>query len=92
MLEFYQGKPAFGILKHNNACGFAIRETLAEAYQAALAADPVSAFGGVLICNKTMDFETAQTVHALFCEVVIAPHYDEKALELLKQKKNRIKT
>lgn len=90
MLEFYEGKPTFGILKHNNACGFAIRETLAESYQAALAADPVSAFGGVLICNKTMDFETAQAVHTLFCEVVIAPHYDEKALELLKQKKNRI--
>ena len=90
MLEFFEGEPAFGILKHNNACGFAVRKTLAEAYKAALAADPVSAFGGVLICNKTMDLKTAEAVHELFCEVVIAPHYEEKALQLLKQKKNRI--
>lgn len=90
MLEFYDGKPAFGILKHNNACGFAVREQLSEAYADALAADPVSAFGGVLISNKPMDLQTAQAVHELFCEVVIAPGYDHEALELLKQKKNRI--
>jgi phosphoribosylaminoimidazolecarboxamide formyltransferase/IMP cyclohydrolase len=90
MLEFYDGKPAFGILKHNNACGFAVREKLSEAYADALAADPVSAFGGVLISNKPMDLQTAQAVHELFCEVVIAPGYDHEALELLKQKKNRI--
>ena len=90
MLEFYDGDPAFGILKHNNACGFAVRDNLSRAYTDALAADPVSAFGGVLICNKTMDSATANAVHELFCEVVIAPDYEAKALDILKQKKNRI--
>lgn len=90
MLEFYDGDPAFGILKHNNACGFAVRDTLSSAYADALIADPVSAFGGVLICNKILDLETANAVHELFCEVVIAPEYETKAIELLKQKKNRI--
>ena len=87
MLEFYDGKPAFGILKHNNACGFAVRDKLSKAYADALAADPVSAFGGVLISNKPLDLETAQAVHELFCEVVIAPEFETEALELLKQKK-----
>ena len=90
MLEFYEGLPAFGILKHNNACGFAVRNTLVEAYKDALSGDPVSAFGGVLISNKPMDLETATAIHSLFCEVVIAPKYDPQALSLLKQKKNRI--
>src|SRR6056300_98720 len=90
ILEFYDGAPAFGILKHNNACGFAVRDTLASAYADALAADPVSAFGGVLICNKTIDLETAKAIHGLFCEVVIAPDYQIEALDLLKEKKNRI--
>ena len=90
MLEFYDGKPAFGILKHNNACGFAVRNSLAQAYSDALAADPVSAFGGVLICNKVLDLNTAEAIHQLFCEVVIAPDYETEALELLKKKKNRI--
>lgn len=90
MLEFYDGAPAFGILKHNNACGFAVRASLSDAYTDALAADPVSAFGGVLICNKIMDSTTAKAVHELFCEVVIAPDYEAEALEILKQKKNRI--
>ena len=90
MLEFYNGKPAFGILKHNNACGFAVRDTLSVAYKDALAGDPVSAFGGVLISNKTIDLETAIAIHSLFCEVVIAPNYDAAALSLLKEKKNRI--
>ena len=90
ILEFYDGNPAFGILKHNNACGFAVRDRLSAAYADALAADPVSAFGGVLICNKRLDLETAKAIHELFCEVVIAPDYEDKALELLKQKKNRI--
>ncbi|MDG1652881.1 MAG: bifunctional phosphoribosylaminoimidazolecarboxamide formyltransferase/IMP cyclohydrolase [Flavobacteriaceae bacterium] len=90
MLEFYDGKPAFGILKHNNACGFAVRNSLAQAYSDALAADPVSAFGGVLICNKVLDLNTAEAIHQLFCEVVIAPDYEPEALELLKKKKNRI--
>lgn len=90
MNEFYEGSPAFGILKHNNACGFAVRESLAQAYEDALAGDPVSAFGGVLIANKEIDIETAEKIHILFCEVVIAPAYSESALSLLKEKKNRI--
>jgi len=90
MLEFYDGNPAFGILKHNNACGFAVRDRLSAAYADALAADPVSAFGGVLISNKIIDLETANAVHELFCEIVIAPAYETEALEVLKQKKNRI--
>ena len=90
MNEFYDGKPAFGILKHNNACGFAVRDTLVTAYKDALAGDPVSAFGGVLISNKIIDIETAKAINTLFCEVVIAPNYDHEALSLLKEKKNRI--
>jgi phosphoribosylaminoimidazolecarboxamide formyltransferase/IMP cyclohydrolase len=90
MSEFYDGPPAFGILKHNNACGFAVRETLHEAYTAALAGDPVSAFGGVLICNKKIDLNTAEAIHTLFCEVVIAPDFEKSALQLLQEKKNRI--
>ena len=87
MLEFYDGKPAFGILKHNNACGFAVRDTLTNAYKDALAGDPVSAFGGVLISNKIIDLETAIEINTLFCEVVIAPNYDPEALAVLKEKK-----
>ena len=90
MLEFYKGAPTFAILKHNNACGFATRDQLVDAYEAALAGDPVSAFGGVLIANKTIDLATAEKINELFCEVVIAPGYDLAALELLKSKKNRI--
>ena len=90
MLEFYDGSPTFAILKHNNACGFASRETLVEAYEDALAGDPVSAFGGVLIANKEIDLATAEKVNELFCEVVIAPSYSEEALTVLKSKKNRV--
>ncbi len=90
MSEFYNGNPAFGILKHNNACGFAVRQVLAEAYRDALAGDPISAFGGVLISNKIVDLATAKAIHELFCEVVIAPGYENEALEILKGKKNRI--
>lgn len=90
MLEFYNEKPTFAILKHNNACGFASREQLVDAYEAALAGDPVSAFGGVLITNTPIDFETAEKINELFCEVVIAPSYEKSALDLLSSKKNRI--
>lgn len=90
IVEFSQSKPTFAILKHNNACGFATRDTLVEAYEAALAGDPVSAFGGVLISNKKIDIATAEKINTLFCEVVIAPAYADQALELLKSKKNRI--
>lgn len=90
MAEFQDDAPTFAILKHNNACGLATRNTLSEAYVDALAGDPVSAFGGVLIANKGIDLATAEKIHQLFCEVVIAPHFDEDALTTLKEKKNRI--
>lgn len=90
MLEFMNEAPTFAILKHNNACGLAQRETLHQAYIDALAGDPVSAFGGVLISNQKIDKDTAKEIHELFCEVVIAPGYDADALEILKGKKNRI--
>lgn len=80
----------FAILKHNNACGIASRPTLIEAWKAALAGDPVSAFGGVLITNGAVDKETAEEINKLFFEVIIAPDYDMGALEVLTQKKNRI--
>jgi phosphoribosylaminoimidazolecarboxamide formyltransferase / IMP cyclohydrolase len=83
-------EPTFAILKHNNACGVASRDTIHQAYLDALAGDPVSAFGGILIANRTMDAVTAAEVNKLFCEVVIAPSYDEDALALLKSKPNRI--
>ena len=82
--------PTFAILKHNNACGLAQRDTIYQAYIDALAGDPQSAFGGVLIANTKIDSATAEEIHKLFCEVVIAPEYDKEALEILKRKKNRI--
>ena len=90
MGEFIGELPTFAILKHNNACGFAQRATVSEAYIDALAGDPVSAFGGVLISNTKIDKTTAIEIHKLFCEVVIAPSYDEEALTILKGKKNRV--
>ncbi len=83
-------KTTFAILKHNNACGIASRENLTEAWKDALAGDPVSAFGGVLISNRDIDPGTAEEMNRLFFEVVIAPGYHEEALKILKQKKNRI--
>ncbi len=90
MDEFKNDAPTFAILKHNNACGLAQRDSLHQAYIDALAGDPVSAFGGVLISNKEIDKATAEEIHKLFCEVVIAPSYADEALEILKGKKNRI--
>ena len=90
ILEFYNDIPTFAILKHNNACGLASRNSLLSAYKNALAGDPVSAFGGVLISNKIIDFDTAEEINKLFCEVVIAPSFEESAIKLLKSKKNRI--
>jgi len=90
MNEFVGEAPTFAILKHNNACGFAQRNTIHQAYVDALAGDPVSAFGGILIANTKIDKSTAEEIHKLFCEVVIAPSYDDDALEVLKGKKNRI--
>ena len=80
----------FAILKHNNACGIASREKLVDAWNTALACDPVSAFGGILVTNTNVDAQTAEEVSKLFFEVIIAPSYDAKALEILKQKTNRI--
>ena len=80
----------FAILKHNNACGLATRPTILEAWKDALAADPVSAFGGVLVANREIDAPTAEEINKRFFEVVIAPAYTEDALAILKQKKNRI--
>lgn len=90
MSDFTDEEPTFAILKHNNACGMASRATLAEAYDAALAGDPVSAFGGILISNREIDLETAEKINPLFCEVVIAPAFEDKALLKLQEKKNRI--
>ncbi len=90
MNEFKSEAPTFAILKHNNACGLAQRDSVHQAYIDALAGDPVSAFGGILICNAEIDLPTAEEIHKLFCEVVIAPSFTEKALEVLKGKKNRI--
>jgi phosphoribosylaminoimidazolecarboxamide formyltransferase/IMP cyclohydrolase len=80
----------FAILKHNNACGIASRPRLLDAWKDALAGDPVSAFGGILICNAQVDEATAAEINKLFFEVIIAPAYDPKALEILKSKANRI--
>lgn len=80
----------FAILKHNNACGVATREPLVEAWKAALAGDPVSAFGGILITNRVVDAATAEEMHKIFFEVCIAPGYTDDALAILEQKKNRI--
>lgn len=88
--EFKTDGPTFAILKHNNACGLASRKTISEAYLAALACDPTSAFGGVLISNTKIDLATAQEINKLFCEVVIAPSYDDDAIAVLQEKKNRI--
>jgi len=90
MNDFKDLDPTVAVMKHNNACGLATRGTLSEAWKDALAGDPVSAFGGILICNKAVDLATAEGMHQLFFEVVIAPDYDADALALLCQKKNRI--
>jgi len=91
LIEEFKGEaPTFAILKHNNACGFAQRESIHQAYVDALAGDPVSAFGGILIANTEIDAATATEIHKLFCEVVIAQSFSDEALAILKGKKNRI--
>jgi phosphoribosylaminoimidazolecarboxamide formyltransferase/IMP cyclohydrolase len=82
--------PVFGILKHNNACGFAIRNTVVEAYNDALAGDPMSAFGGVLVTLSPINKAVAESMSSLFFEVLIAPSFDQDALDILQTKKNRI--
>lgn len=88
--EFKTDEPTFAILKHNNACGLATRHTMKEAYLEALAGDPTSAFGGVLIANGLIDEATAEEINKLFCEVVIAPSFNQEAIAILEEKKNRI--
>lgn len=88
--EFQNNDPTFVIMKHNNACGVATRKKLVDAYKDALAGDPISAFGGVLISNTPIDTATAQEINKLFCEVVIAPGFETEAIEILQSKKNRI--
>lgn len=88
MAEFTD--PTFAVLKHNNACGLATRSTILDAWKDALAGDPVSAFGGVLIANRTIDAATAEEINKIFFEVIIAPEYTDDALAVLQQKKNRI--
>ncbi|MEP7196990.1 MAG: bifunctional phosphoribosylaminoimidazolecarboxamide formyltransferase/IMP cyclohydrolase [Saprospiraceae bacterium] len=90
MADFKDEGSCFAILKHNNACGLAIKSNLLEAWKAALAGDPQSAFGGILICNEKVDLETAKEIDQLFYEVLIAPDFELDALKILSGKKNRI--
>lgn len=90
LIEEFESETAFAILKHTNACGVATGSSVKEAYLKAFEADTVSAFGGVLITNQEVDLKAAEEIHKLFVEVLIAPAYTEDALELLKQKKNRV--
>lgn len=83
-------EPTFAILKHNNACGIASRSTIEDAWDAALACDPISAFGGVLITNGNINLNTAEKINKIFFEVIIAPSYNDDALKVLESKKNRI--
>lgn len=88
--DFWTDDATVAVLKHTNPCGLATRSSVIEAWKAALAGDPVSAFGGVIICNTAIDLVTAQEINKLFYEVVIAPSYNTDALELLQSKKKRI--
>jgi len=90
MAEFEHEAPTFAVLKHTNPCGMATRDTVLQAWHDALAGDPVSAFGGVLISNTKIDLATAEEINKLFYEVLIAPEFDADAMELLTQKKKRV--
>ncbi|MFN4144620.1 MAG: bifunctional phosphoribosylaminoimidazolecarboxamide formyltransferase/IMP cyclohydrolase, partial [Runella sp.] len=90
LIDEFGSEPTFAIIKHTNACGVATASTARDAYLNALACDPVSAFGGVIITNATIDAATAEELNQLFMEILIAPDYTPEALELLKSKKNRI--
>jgi phosphoribosylaminoimidazolecarboxamide formyltransferase/IMP cyclohydrolase len=89
MNEFKNDEPTFAVLKHTNACGVATRPTILEAWKCALASDPVSAFGGVLVANTTIDEATANEINKLFYEVLIAPNFTPEALAILTSKKQR---
>lgn len=86
----HETNAVFSIIKHTNVCGIAVKPTVIEAWTAALAGDPESAFGGILACNKTIDAATATAISEIFFEVLIAPSFDEDALQILAAKKNRI--
>jgi phosphoribosylaminoimidazolecarboxamide formyltransferase/IMP cyclohydrolase len=90
LIAEFDGETAFVIIKHTNACGVATGSSVLESYQKAFAADTVSAFGGVLACNKKIDLASANEISKLFFEILIAPAYDDEALKLLMSKKNRI--
>ncbi len=90
MAEFENAEPTFAILKHTNTCGLATKNNVLEAWHAALAGDPVSAFGGILICNSEIDADTAEELNKLFYEVLLAPGYTEKAMNVLSKKKKRV--
>lgn len=90
MAEFNDSTATFAVIKHNNPCGLACRNTAIEAWRAALAGDPVSAFGGVIVTNTAIDADTAAEINKIFFEVIIAPAYSDEALDILQQKKNRI--
>ena len=90
MVEFKEAEPTFAVLKHNNACGLATRDSISQAFNDALAGDPVSAFGGVLIANRPIDLATAEAIHKLFYEVLIAPAFTPEAESLLMQKNKRV--
>lgn len=90
MADFPADTPCVAVIKHNNACGVAQRQSLIEAWTDALAGDPVSAFGGIIVTNTEVDAQTAEQINKIFFEVIIAPSYSEEALAILEQKKNRI--
>ncbi len=90
MAEFENEKCTFAILKHTNACGLATRSTVLEAWTDALAGDPISAFGGILICNSPIDLDTAKEIDKIFYEVLIAPSFDQAAYDLLSKKEKRV--
>jgi phosphoribosylaminoimidazolecarboxamide formyltransferase/IMP cyclohydrolase len=90
LVKEFQDETAFVIIKHTNACGVAIASTVKEAYLKAFQADTISAFGGVLATNKTIDKAAAEEINKLFFEILIAPAYNKDALDLLKTKKNRM--
>jgi phosphoribosylaminoimidazolecarboxamide formyltransferase/IMP cyclohydrolase len=90
LIAEFKDETAFVIIKHTNACGVATGKTVLSAYQSALQADPVSAFGGILVTNRTIDLSAAEEINKLFFEILIAPAYDTPSLELLRSKKNRM--
>jgi len=80
-------EPVCAIVKHNNPCGVAIGESIHTAYKKAFECDPISAFGGIIVFNRTVDSKTAQEVIQTFYEVIVAPEFDSDALKILRQRK-----